>query len=123
MGLVRKGGNSGWRCPAEAGRPLEGPAPGVQCLLLSPKVALGHAQVEITPFHDLFFPLKQLKVMVRKWHHLCVEGKKTCVCEILRCFSDNLIWISKMLLWPLGSLTVIMLWREIKCFIKPITTM
>lgn len=54
---------------------------------------------------------------------VCVEDKKTWVCKILRCFSDNLIWISKMLLWPLYSWTVIMLWREIKYFIKPITIM
>lgn len=33
--VLGKGGNTEWRCPVESGRLLEGPAPGVQCLLLN----------------------------------------------------------------------------------------
>lgn len=59
--MLGKGGNTEWKCPA--GRPLEGPAPGVLLLNSScPKVALGGCTAGnnsfYSPFHGLFFPVK-----------------------------------------------------------------
>lgn len=45
--------------------------------------------------------------MIVKWYHLCVKGKKLWLIKYSDAFFNKVTWNSKMLLWPLYSMAII----------------